>query len=297
MLKLENLTKQFGDKVAVDQLDMIVKPGDIMGLIGQNGAGKTTTFRMILDFIKPDQGQITWQGVPITQDIKQKIGFLPEERGLYQKLTIEEQILYFAQLHGMKRAEAREDLVRWMDKLEIVGKITDKVQTLSKGNAQKVQFIATLIHRPDFLILDEPFSGLDPVNTSLLMTEIKNLKANGAAIIFSSHNMSGVELLSDQLTMLKKGKVVLQGDIYGIRDGFGRTQIYVESDVSDTDLAAISGVETSEKQGAGRMIHVSDAAVGQDIFTKVTQSGYVQAFVQAPPTLDEIFRKEVAENV
>ncbi|MFZ2928185.1 MAG: ABC transporter ATP-binding protein [Lactococcus raffinolactis] len=297
MLKLENLTKQFGDKVAVDQLDMIVKPGDIMGLIGQNGAGKTTTFRMILDFIKPDQGQITWQGVPITQDIKQKIGFLPEERGLYQKLTIEEQILYFAQLHGMKRAEAREDLVRWMDKLEIVGKITDKVQTLSKGNAQKVQFIATLIHRPDFLILDEPFSGLDPVNTSLLMTEIKNLKANGAAIIFSSHNMSGVELLSDQLTMLKKGKVVLQGDIYGIRDGFGRTQIYVESDVSDTDLAAISGVETIEKQGAGRMIHVSDAAVGQDIFTKVTQSGYVQAFVQAPPTLDEIFRKEVAENV
>ena len=297
MLKLENLTKQFGDKVAVDQLDMIVKPGDSMGLIGQNGAGKTTTFRMILDFIKPDQGQITWQGVPITQDIKQKIGFLPEERGLYQKLTIEEQILYFAQLHGMKRAEAREDLVRWMDKLEIVGKITDKVQTLSKGNAQKVQFIATLIHRPDFLILDEPFSGLDPVNTSLLMTEIKNLKANGAAIIFSSHNMSGVELLSDQLTMLKKGKVVLQGDIYGIRDGFGRTQIYVESDVSDTDLAAISGVETIEKQGAGRMIHVSDAAVGQDIFTKVTQSGYVQAFVQAPPTLDEIFRKEVAENV
>ena len=297
MLKLETITKKFGDKVAVNQLDMIVKPGDSMGLIGQNGAGKTTTFRMILDFIKPDQGQITWQGVPITQDIKQKIGFLPEERGLYQKLTIEEQILYFAQLHGMKRAEAREDLVRWMDKLEIVGKITDKVQTLSKGNAQKVQFIATLIHRPDFLILDEPFSGLDPVNTSLLMTEIKNLKANGAAIIFSSHNMSGVELLSDQLTMLKKGKVVLQGDIYGIRDGFGRTQIYVESDVSDTDLAAISGVETIEKQGAGRMIHVSDAAVGQDIFTKVTQSGYVQAFVQAPPTLDEIFRKEVAENV
>ena len=297
MLKLETITKKFGDKVAVNQLDMIVKPGEIMGLIGQNGAGKTTTFRMILDFIKPDQGQITWQGVPITQDIKQKIGFLPEERGLYQKLTIEEQILYFAQLHGMKRAEAREDLVRWMDKLEIVGKITDKVQTLSKGNAQKVQFIATLIHRPDFLILDEPFSGLDPVNTSLLMTEIKNLKANGAAIIFSSHNMSGVELLSDQLTMLKKGKVVLQGDIYGIRDSFGRTQIYVESDVPNSELSAISGVKTIEKQGAGRMIHVSEAAVGREIFKQVSQSGYVQAFVQAPPTLDEIFRKEVAENV
>ncbi|MDN6093807.1 MAG: DUF4162 domain-containing protein, partial [Lactococcus raffinolactis] len=129
------------------------------------------------------------------------------------------------------------------------------------------------------------------------MSEIKTLKANGAAIIFSSHNMSGVELLSDQLTMLKKGKVVLQGDIYGIRDSFGRTQIYVESDVPDADLSAISGVETIEKQGAGRMIHVNDAAVGHEIFTRVSQSGYVQAFVQAPPTLDEIFRKEVAENV
>ena len=213
MLRIERITKQFGDKIAVDSLDMTVEDGSIMGLIGQNGAGKTTTFRMILDFIKSDSGLISWNGKPITQDVKQGIGFLPEERGLYQKMTVEEQILYFAELHGMKRDEARKELVTWMDKLEVVGKITDKVQTLSKGNAQKVQFIATLIHRPNFLILDEPFTGLDPVNTSLLMNEIKTLKDNGAAIIFSSHNMSGVELLSDNLTMLKKGKVVLQGDI------------------------------------------------------------------------------------
>ncbi len=268
-----------------------------MGLIGQNGAGKTTTFRMILDFIKSDSGLITWNGKSITQDVKQGIGFLPEERGLYQKMTVEEQILYFAELHGMKRDEARKELVTWMDKLEVVGKITDKVQTLSKGNAQKVQFIATLIHRPNFLILDEPFTGLDPVNTSLLMNEIKTLKENGAAIIFSSHNMSGVELLSDNLTMLKKGKVVLQGDIYGIRNRFGRTQVYVESELSDTTLSAIAGVKTIEKQGAGRLIHIADEAVGHDIFKKVSETGYVQAFVQAPPTLDEIFRKEVAEHV
>ena len=207
MLRIENITKQFGDKIAVDNLDMTVEDGSIMGLIGQNGAGKTTTFRMILDFIKSDSGLITWNGKAITQDVKQGIGFLPEERGLYQKMTVEEQILYFAELHGMKRDEARKELVTWMDKLEVVGKITDKVQTLSKGNAQKVQFIATLIHRPNFLILDEPFTGLDPVNTSLLMNEIKTLKENGAAIIFSSHNMSGVELLSDNLTMLKKVKL------------------------------------------------------------------------------------------
>lgn len=297
MLRIENITKQFGDKIAVDNLDMTVEDGSIMGLIGQNGAGKTTTFRMILDFIKSDSGLISWNGKPITQDVKQGIGFLPEERGLYQKMTVEEQILYFAELHGMKRDEARKELVTWMDKLEVVGKITDKVQTLSKGNAQKVQFIATLIHRPNFLILDEPFTGLDPVNTSLLMNEIKTLKDNGAAIIFSSHNMSGVELLSDNLTMLKKGKVVLQGDIYGIRNSFGRTQVYVESELADTTLSAIAGVKTIEKQGAGRLIHISDEAVGHDIFKKVSETGYVQAFVQAPPTLDEIFRKEVAEHV
>ena len=297
MLRIEHITKQFGDKIAVENLDMTVEDGSIMGLIGQNGAGKTTTFRMILDFIKSDSGLITWNGKSITQDVKQGIGFLPEERGLYQKMTVEEQILYFAELHGMKRDEARKELVTWMDKLEVVGKITDKVQTLSKGNAQKVQFIATLIHRPNFLILDEPFTGLDPVNTSLLMNEIKTLKENGAAIIFSSHNMSGVELLSDNLTMLKKGKVVLQGDIYGIRNRFGRTQVYVESELSDTTLSAIAGVKTIEKQGAGRLIHIADEAVGHDIFKKVSETGYVQAFVQAPPTLDEIFRKEVAEHV
>ena len=297
MLKIDGITKQFGDKLAVDALSMTVEDGSIMGLIGQNGAGKTTTFRMILDFIKADKGLITWNGSPITQDLKQKIGFLPEERGLYQKMTVEEQILYFAELHGMKRSDARAELGSWMDKLEVVGKMTDKVQTLSKGNAQKIQFIATLIHRPNFLILDEPFTGLDPVNTSLLMNEIKTLKENGAAIIFSSHNMSGVESLSDNVTMLKKGKVVLQGDIYEIRNSFGRTQVYVESELSDAQLSSIDGVNSIEKQGSGRMIHIANEQVGHELFKKVSASGYVQAFVQAPPTLDEIFRKEVAEHV
>ncbi|MDN6029552.1 MAG: ABC transporter ATP-binding protein [Lactococcus plantarum] len=297
MLKIEGITKQFGDKLAVDALSMTVEGGSIMGLIGQNGAGKTTTFRMILDFIKADKGLITWNGSPITQDLKQKIGFLPEERGLYQKMTVEEQILYFAELHGMKRSDAREELVSWMDKLEVVGKMTDKVQTLSKGNAQKIQFIATLIHRPNFLILDEPFTGLDPVNTSLLMNEIKMLKENGAAIIFSSHNMSGVESLSDNVTMLKKGKVVLLGDIYGIRNSFGRTQVYVESELSDAQLSSVDGINSIEKQGSGRLVHIANEQVGHELFKKVSASGYVQAFVQAPPTLDEIFRKEVAEHV
>ena len=295
-LKIDKVRKSFGDKIAVDNLNMVVKPGEVMGLIGQNGAGKTTTFRMILNFISADQGKITWQDGPITQEIKQKIGFLPEERGLYQKMTVEDQILYFAELHGMKRADARIKLQDWMKRLEVVGKPTDKVQTLSKGNAQKIQFIATLIHEPEFLILDEPFTGLDPVNTELLRNEIKRSRDKGAAVIFSNHNMSDVELLSDHLLMLKGGQTILNGTVEAIRDSYGRTRIYLESDLPNEELSVITGVESIEKRGSGRSIKISEAEVGREIFQKVAKDGYVQAFVQSQPSLDEIFRMEAAEN-
>lgn len=295
-LKIDKVRKSFGDKIAVDNLNMVVKPGEVMGLIGQNGAGKTTTFRMILNFISADQGKITWQDGPITQEIKQKIGFLPEERGLYQKMTVEDQILYFAELHGMKRADARIKLQDWMKRLEVVGKPTDKVQTLSKGNAQKIQFIATLIHEPEFLILDEPFTGLDPVNTELLRNEIKRSRDKGAAVIFSNHNMSDVELLSDHLLILKGGQTILNGTVEAIRASYGRTRIYLESDLRNEELSVITGVESIEKRGSGRSIKISEAEVGREIFQKVAKDGYVQAFVQSPPSLDEIFRMEAAEN-
>ncbi|WMX71883.1 ABC transporter ATP-binding protein [Lactococcus cremoris] len=295
-LKIDKVRKSFGDKIAVENLNMVVKPGEVMGLIGQNGAGKTTTFRMILNFISADQGKITWQDGPITQEIKQKIGFLPEERGLYQKMTVEDQILYFAELHGMKRADARIKLQDWMKRLEVVGKPMDKVQTLSKGNAQKIQFIATLIHEPEFLILDEPFTGLDPVNTELLRNEIKRSRDKGAAVIFSNHNMSDVELLSDHLLMLKGGQTILNGTVEDIRASYGRTRVYLESDLSNDELSLISGVESIEKRGSGRSIKISEANVGREIFQKVAKDGYVQAFVQSPPSLDEIFRMEVAEQ-
>mgnify|MGYP003618170139 FL=1 len=295
-LKIDKVRKSFDDKIAVDNLNMVVKPGEVMGLIGQNGAGKTTTFRMILNFISADQGKITWQDGPITQEIKQKIGFLPEERGLYQKMTVEDQILYFAELHGMKRADARIKLQDWMKRLEVVGKPTDKVQTLSKGNAQKIQFIATLIHEPEFLILDEPFTGLDPVNTELLRNEIKRSRDSGAAVIFSNHNMSDVELLSDHLLMLKGGQTILNGTVEAIRASYGRTRIYLESDLPNEELSVITGVESIEKRGSGRSIKISEAEVGREIFQKVAKAGYVQAFVQSPPSLDEIFRMEAAEN-
>lgn len=293
MIELTHLTKQFGEKTAVNDLNMIINPGEVMGLIGQNGAGKTTTFRMILDFITPTEGTILWDGQPLNAKKRQKLGFLPEERGLYQKQTIENQVLYFAELHGMKRHDAKLALRDWMERLNVVGKPEDKVQALSKGNAQKIQLISTVIFEPEFLILDEPFSGLDPVNTELMMREIKRLKDNGAQILFSSHDMSGVEYLSDKITMLKHGQTVLQGTPVDIRESFGRSEVYIESPVTNDRLEQIAGVDTIETSGAGRKIHLTDPAAGKDIFDVVAADGYVPVFAQTPPTMDEVFRREV----
>ncbi|WP_294977305.1 ABC transporter ATP-binding protein [uncultured Leuconostoc sp.] len=294
MIQLTNLNKQFGDKIAVNDMNMTLEPGKVMGLIGQNGAGKTTTFRMLLNFIAPTSGNITWNGHPIRQTDKQKIGFLPEERGLYQKLTIEEQVLYFSELHGMTRSDAKIALADWLKRLDVVGQATDKVQSLSKGNAQKVQMIAALIFNPEFIILDEPFSGLDPVNTSIMMNEIVRMRDNGAMIIFSSHDMNNVTKISDNLTMLKQGEIVLQGGVQEIREQFGRTKVYVEGPFSKSELANIAGVTQINQQGAGFDITISDEATGHQIFDFVTRNGYIPAFSQQPPTLDDIFRQEVA---
>ena len=294
MIQLTNLNKTFGQNIAVSNMNMTLTEGKVMGLIGQNGAGKTTTFRMLLNFIKPTSGTITWNGQPITQNDKQHIGFLPEERGLYQKRTVEEQILYFAELHGMKRSDARIALKDWMKRLDVVGKVSDKVQSLSKGNAQKVQMIASLIFEPSLLILDEPFSGLDPVHTNLMMDEIIRLRDNGAMIIFSSHDMNNVTKISDDLTMLKRGKIVLQGPVQNIREQFGRTRVYVESSTSSAALKAIDGVASVTPHGVGYDLILSEEEAGHRVFDLVTKNGYIPAFSQQPPTLDDIFRQEVA---
>ncbi|MFK8248127.1 ABC transporter ATP-binding protein [Leuconostoc mesenteroides] len=294
MIQLTHLNKTFGQNIAVSNMNMTLTEGKVMGLIGQNGAGKTTTFRMLLNFIKPTSGTITWNDQPITQNDKQRIGFLPEERGLYQKRTVEEQILYFAELHGMKRSDARVALKDWMKRLDVVGKVSDKVQSLSKGNAQKVQMIASLIFEPSLLILDEPFSGLDPVNTSLMMDEIIRLRDNGAMIIFSSHDMNNVTKISDDLTMLKRGKIVLQGPVQNIREQFGRTRVYVESSTSSAALKAIDGVASVTPHGVGYDLILSEEEAGHRVFDLVTKNGYIPAFSQQPPTLDDIFRQEVA---
>lgn len=297
MLEVKNLRKTFDDYCAVDNLTFTVKPGTIMGLIGQNGAGKTTTFRLILDFLKADRGEVFWDGRPIGKNEYDIIGYLPEERGLYPKVTIQDQLLYFAQLRGKTKKEIEPKIDEWMERFQVKGKKTDKVKTLSKGNQQKVQLIATLIHEPKLIILDEPFSGLDPVNAELLKEGILSLKNSGSCVIFSSHNMDHVEKICDHLIMLNNGQTVLNGVVHEIRESFGRTKVFLESNLTLDEIQAIAGVEQIKvHEDQSFEITLNDPEAGKVLFTAATKDGYIPMFNQQPPTLEEIFKQKVGER-
>ncbi|WP_439425198.1 ABC transporter ATP-binding protein [Oenococcus alcoholitolerans] len=290
MLKLDHLSKSFAGQAAVSDESWQLEEGTILGLIGQNGAGKSTTFKMILNFLRPDSGSITWDDRKIDSQALDEIGFLPEERGLYPDVSVGEQLLYFAELHDKKRKDIRPLLDQWMDKFQVKGKLSDKVKKLSKGNQQKVQLISALIHQPKLIILDEPFSGLDPVNAQMLLDIIVDLKKQGAAIIYSSHDMNNVSAIADKVVMLNSGHVVLNGGTSEIRRSFGRTRIYLESPLTKEQILAVKGVDSVDDYAGGLQIKLSDPKAGEEIFALATKNGYITAFDQQPPTLDQIFR-------
>lgn len=293
MLKVSHLTKQFGQNRGVRDESFTINDGHIMGLIGQNGAGKTTTFRMILNLLPADSGSVSWNGHPLTPSDYDTVGFLPEERGLYTRMTIQEQVVYFAALRGQAAAITKQKLPEWMRRFDVKGNLTDKIKDLSKGNQQKVQLIATLIHEPKLIILDEPFSGLDPVNAQLLEDSILEMKQRGACIIFSSHDMANVERVSDTLLMLRNGEPVLQGTPVSIREQFGNTRVRLRSPLTQTQLTEFPGVTHVAVQGNAFYLTLANAEVGKQLFTAATADGYIPEFSQEPPTLDEIFRIEV----
>ncbi|MBQ0837594.1 ABC transporter ATP-binding protein [Lactiplantibacillus pentosus] len=292
MLSITHIHKRFGDVQALNDVTFDVHDGEIVGLIGQNGAGKSTTFHSILNFLS-FEGQITWNGQPLTAADYDQIGYLPEERSLMSKLTITQQIVYLARLKNQPAKVIKPKIASWMARFAVKGQPTDKIDKLSKGNQQKVQLICTLIHEPKLIILDEPFSGLDPVNADLLKQAILDAKQRGAAIIFSSHDMSNVEAICDSLVMLRNGETVLKGTIDDVRAQFGRTRLFLTTDWSADQLAALPGVIGVSKQGARRYrLELASADVGPSLFDQVTGGHYIEEFSQQPPTLDEIFRTE-----
>ena len=217
-VETKDVVKQFSQHLALNKVSIRVPEGAVFGLLGPNGAGKTTLIRIITRITAPDSGEVLLNGNPLNREDIYKIGYLPEERGLYKKMKVGEQAMYLARLKGMSRDEAHREIVKWFNKFEIMGWYNRKVEELSKGMQQKVQFISTIIHNPDLLIFDEPFSGFDPVNAELIKQEMLKLKAEGKTIILSTHNMESVEALCDEIALINKSEVVLQGSVYNLRN-------------------------------------------------------------------------------
>ncbi|WP_334329634.1 ABC transporter ATP-binding protein [Companilactobacillus sp. HBUAS59699] len=296
MLNVEHVSKNFGTLKALDDISFSIPNGHILGLIGQNGAGKSTTFHSILNFLQYD-GKITWQDQPVTESVFDQIGYLPEERSLMPKLTIEQQIIYLARLKDKSAKEIRPQIDTWLKKFAVKGTKKDKIKSLSKGNQQKVQLICTLIHDPKLIILDEPFSGLDPVNSDLLKQAIIEAKNNGASIIFSSHDMENVEEVCDSLVMLRNGQIVLNGTVGDVRDSFGKTRLFVTTDWSADKLSELPHVISVTQREKNRyLLDLDDEIAGKDIFDILTKGQYIEEFSQQPPTLNEIFRMKAGDR-
>ena len=301
IIECKNVSKAFGEKVALDNVSVEIPKGQIFGLLGPNGAGKTTLIRIINRITIPNSGTVLFDGRPITQDDVEKIGYLPEERGLYRKMKVGEQAMYFAQLKGMSYREAQDELKKWFVRFGIESWWNKKVEELSKGMAQKVQFITTVVHKPKLLILDEPFSGFDPVNAQVIREEILRLKEEGSTIILSTHNMESVEELCDSIALINKSHVVITGGVDEIRRKYGNNNVELIY-TSEASLKAVPGVfdVLSDQDDMGRhtsVLSIENGATTNEVLTAVISQGLtVNSFKELVPRMNDIFIKLVTEE-
>ena len=295
MLKVENVTKYYGDFLAVDNLSFEVKDGEIFGLLGVNGAGKTTTFRMIVGLLDKTSGTITLDDKPIDYTQTDKIGFLTEERSLLLKLTVLEQAIYYGVLKGMSESAIEKKLDELLERFNIKEYKNRKLKELSKGNQQKVQFITAIINDPKLLILDEPFSGLDPINVQLFMDVILDLKKKGTSIIFSSHRMEHVELFCEKLVILVHGKPVLQGYLKDIKKQYRKKNIHIVGDVDTKALEQIDGVLKVTSNPEEIIVQIASDDKAQNVFKYITTCQNITKFDVEDATLNEIFIEKVGE--
>lgn len=296
-LQLHDIVKQYAGHTAVDGLSFQVEKGEIYGLLGGNGAGKTTTMRMVLGLIHPDEGHISYDGKPYHNGLQPLMGYLPEERGLYPKVKVSDQLLYLAHLRGMKATDARQSLRYWLGRFDAMEYENKRIEELSKGNQQKMGFIAAVIHRPSILILDEAFSGLDPVNVEMLKEVVLELRNEGTAILFSTHRMEHVEELCRHLTMLKRSKPVLQGDIREIKKAYPREHVLLRTPQDIEGLEQLPGVLQVERRAEGDYrLKVGDEQTARQVLQTALAVGNVDRFEIQEPTLNEIFIKVVGQS-
>ena len=296
-LKIENLTKTYGDFKALNHVSLEAENGKILGILGRNGAGKTTTIKSIMGIIEPEEGSITFDGIDIRK-AKVSIGYLPEERGLYVNAVVKDQLLYFAMLNGMDKKVAFTEIKKLLEEFKIPGYLNKKVKTLSKGNKQKIQLISAILHKPQMVILDEPFSGLDPVNIELFKSTVLDLKKSGATILFSSHRMEDVEEMCDRIVMLNKGNVVENNTVQGLINKYSREDVMnIVTSADITELIAESGLKLESREKMSFDVQFNDRNKLQHLYARILESGIeLQGIRSRKTSLQEIFIKELADN-
>lgn len=304
LLRIEGVSKRFAKHTALDNVSLSIPEGSIYGLLGPNGAGKTTLLRIINRITAPDSGRVLFNGKEITQDDVYRIGYMPEERGLYKKMKVGEQAIFFARLKGMSRKEATVQLKEWFEKFGIQEWWNKNVSELSKGMAQKVQFIVTVLHNPKLLIFDEPFSGFDPINANLLKSEILALRDKGATIIFSTHNMSSVEEVCDHITLINKSRNILSGNVDEIRHKHGSNIFEIDYRGNEDDIRKAIGERCEIMEsgtspiGINRMkLHIASDAEVKGVITAANESVELRSFREIIPSMNDIFIRAVDGNL
>jgi len=289
MIKAENLRKQYANVVAVDDVSLQVEPGKIFGLIGPNGAGKTTTIRMILNIITPDKGTVLFDGIRFNRNIQDRIGYLPEERGLYKKNKLLDTILYFAGLRGIDGIETKKKALEWLRRFDLEAYAKRKVEELSKGNQQKAQFITSILHNPDYIVLDEPFSGLDPVNQIILKDILQELKQQGKAIIFSTHQMDSAEKLCDEICLINRGKIVLEGSLKEVKQKFGKNSVHVEFVGDGSFIPALPQVKNATVYENYAELQLNGTISSRELLSSISSKVEIRKFEFVEPSLNSIF--------
>ncbi len=295
-IEVKNLSKTFGKTKAVQNVSFDVEKGRITGLLGPNGAGKTTTIRMINYIIPQDEGSITINGLPVSAKTQRMIGYMPEERGLYKKMKVGEQLLYLSQLKGLSKEDARKKIKYWLHRFDAYDWHSKVVGELSKGMSQKIQFIATIVHDPDIYIFDEPFSGLDPINSELLKEIIIELREKGKTVLFSTHRMEQVEQMCDDICLFNNGKVVLTGNLRQVKKDFGKNTVLIEFDGDPGFLDELTQVRINNRSTNFAEIRILNDLNHQDILKRAMQKADIHKFQLVEPSLNEIFISTVGED-
>jgi len=295
-IELNRVRKAYGHFVAVDDLSFTIEQGSVFGLLGPNGAGKTSTIRMMIGITAPDSGDISLLGKPFARESLNRVGYLPEERGLYKKMKVLDQLIFLGELHGLAAGEARKRALTWCERLEISEKLASKVEELSKGMQQKIQFIAALLHDPEFVVMDEPFFGLDPVNAGILKDVMLEVKGRGKTILFSTHRMDQVEKLCDSICLINRGKPVLQGDLKEVKSRFGKNNVQIAYEGNGDFLAKNELVQSFNNFGNYVEVRMAPGADPQQLLRRVTEHCRVSRFELMEPSLEEIFIEVVGKT-